>query len=250
MRTLVPWKLTAGWCVLVSAALVAQQPASQPRAADAPAALTLSQIEKPSTASWPTYNGDYSGRRFSTLAKINASQRASTSASRGCTICRPPAPSRRRRCRSTASSTSRRPTTRTPSRRGPAGALALHLDAQPRRHPHRQSRRRRARRTRLLRHPRLQSRRRSTSRPAQENWFKEYLLDRDDVLRVGRAGGGQGQADRRRQRRRPRRAGLPRRAQPRERRADLAVVRDAAEGRRPRPRHLAQPRHGASTAAA
>ncbi len=34
--------------------------------------MTLAQIEKPSTDSWPTYNGDYSGRRFSTLTKINA----------------------------------------------------------------------------------------------------------------------------------------------------------------------------------
>ena len=34
--------------------------------------LTTAQIEKPSTDTWPTYNGDYSGRRFSTLTKINA----------------------------------------------------------------------------------------------------------------------------------------------------------------------------------
>lgn len=32
--------------------------------------LTVEQIQKPSTSSWPTYNGDYSGKRFSTLAKI------------------------------------------------------------------------------------------------------------------------------------------------------------------------------------
>ncbi|MFI5076206.1 MAG: PQQ-binding-like beta-propeller repeat protein, partial [Vicinamibacteria bacterium] len=65
--------MTAGWCVLVSAALIAQQPAPAPqRAPDATTGLTLSQIEKPSADSWPTYNGDYSGRRFSALTKINA----------------------------------------------------------------------------------------------------------------------------------------------------------------------------------
>ena len=74
MRMPVPWKLmTAGWCVLLSAGLLAQQPASEPRRApDAPAALTLSQIEKPTPDSWPTYNGDYSGKRFSALTKITA----------------------------------------------------------------------------------------------------------------------------------------------------------------------------------
>ena len=49
--------------LLVSAALIAQQPSP---------GLTLAQIETPSTNSWPTYNGDYSGRRFSSLQKITA----------------------------------------------------------------------------------------------------------------------------------------------------------------------------------
>ncbi|BCS34495.1 quinoprotein ethanol dehydrogenase [Luteitalea sp. TBR-22] len=35
--------------------------------------LTVAQILKPSTSSWPTYNGDYSGRRFSTLTSITDS---------------------------------------------------------------------------------------------------------------------------------------------------------------------------------
>jgi alcohol dehydrogenase (cytochrome c) len=35
------------------------------------AGLTSQQIAKASTTSWPTYNGDYSGRRFSPLTKIN-----------------------------------------------------------------------------------------------------------------------------------------------------------------------------------
>ena len=50
--------------LLASAALTAQSPA---------VTLTTAQIEKPSPDSWPTYNGDYSGRRFSALKKIDAS---------------------------------------------------------------------------------------------------------------------------------------------------------------------------------
>ena len=43
------------------------------------AAATLGQgldpakLLQPPTDSWPTYNGDYSGRRFSPLTKINTS---------------------------------------------------------------------------------------------------------------------------------------------------------------------------------
>ena len=47
--------------VLLSTVLTAQQ-----------SGLTTAQIEKPDASSWPSYNGDYSGRRFSTLTKINA----------------------------------------------------------------------------------------------------------------------------------------------------------------------------------
>ena len=35
--------------------------------------LDPAKLLKPGTDSWPTYNGDYSGRRFSALTKINAS---------------------------------------------------------------------------------------------------------------------------------------------------------------------------------
>ena len=35
-------------------------------------ALDASKLGKPPVDSWPTYNGDYSGRRFSTLDKVNA----------------------------------------------------------------------------------------------------------------------------------------------------------------------------------
>src|SRR5919201_6427256 len=33
--------------------------------------LDPAKLGQPPTESWPTYNGDYSGRRFSTLSKIN-----------------------------------------------------------------------------------------------------------------------------------------------------------------------------------
>ena len=49
--------------LIASALLTAQQ--------HAPVTLTTAQIENPSTDSWPTYNGDYSGRRYSPLIKIN-----------------------------------------------------------------------------------------------------------------------------------------------------------------------------------
>src|SRR5437588_6811917 len=35
--------------------------------------LTPATLLKPPTDAWPTYNGDYSGRRFSTLSQINQS---------------------------------------------------------------------------------------------------------------------------------------------------------------------------------
>ena len=58
----------------ITAAAAGQQQRSQrPPESGTSAGLTAAQIERPSTDSWPTYNGDYSGRRFSALAKINAS---------------------------------------------------------------------------------------------------------------------------------------------------------------------------------
>src|SRR5262245_7112935 len=43
--------------------------------------LTPAKLLQPSTDSWPTYNGDYSGRRYSTLSKINARNISSLSLS-------------------------------------------------------------------------------------------------------------------------------------------------------------------------
>ena len=122
-------------------------------------------------------------------------------------------------------------------------ALALHLQPEPRRHPDRQSRRRGARQHRLLRHHRLQPRR-ARHQDRRGEMGEGVLFARDDVLRLDRAGRRQGQADSRTERRRSGRAGLSRSAEPGERRLDLALVRHAAERGRPRPRHLAEPRHG------
>src|SRR3981081_3276760 len=39
--------------------------------------LDPAALLRPATDTWPTYNGDYSGRRFSTLDQINAANVAS-----------------------------------------------------------------------------------------------------------------------------------------------------------------------------
>jgi alcohol dehydrogenase (cytochrome c) len=46
--------------------------ASGAAAADPPRGLDPALLTKPPTDSWPTYHGDYSGRRYSTLSQINA----------------------------------------------------------------------------------------------------------------------------------------------------------------------------------
>src|SRR4051794_36822814 len=50
---------------LLAAALLASSAFGQ--------ALNMAKLMEPPTDSWPMYNGDYSGRRYSTLSKINAS---------------------------------------------------------------------------------------------------------------------------------------------------------------------------------
>src|SRR5579863_9368367 len=50
-----------GTLVLLCASLLAQ------------GGLNPAKLLAPPTDSWPTYNGDYSGRRYSTLSKINQS---------------------------------------------------------------------------------------------------------------------------------------------------------------------------------
>jgi alcohol dehydrogenase (cytochrome c) len=74
MRALAYPVAAAVLAVLLTGALAAQQPVpSQRSVSSGSGGVTVAQIEKPSTDSWPTYNGDYTGRRFSSLTKINAS---------------------------------------------------------------------------------------------------------------------------------------------------------------------------------
>jgi alcohol dehydrogenase (cytochrome c) len=53
---------------LALAAQVAQKPVTQ--SPDNPI-LDPARLTRPATDAWPTYNGDYSGRRFSSLRTIN-----------------------------------------------------------------------------------------------------------------------------------------------------------------------------------
>ena len=53
--------LAIGAVVLTAASLQGQ----------GPGAVDPATLSRPATTSWPTYNGDYSGRRFSTLTQIN-----------------------------------------------------------------------------------------------------------------------------------------------------------------------------------
>ena len=61
----------AGAGLAVAAALTVEQTAVAQAPVPTPG-LTAAHIEKPSPDAWPTYNGDYSGRRFSTLSKVTA----------------------------------------------------------------------------------------------------------------------------------------------------------------------------------
>src|SRR6202166_1644044 len=55
---------------IVLGAQVSQKPTAQ---SPANQILDPAKLMKPPTDAWPTYNGDYSGRRFSTLRQINQS---------------------------------------------------------------------------------------------------------------------------------------------------------------------------------
>ena len=149
-----------GGAVLFAATLAAQQPPPAPRRQLPPVGgLTVAQIEKPSTDSWPTYNGDYSGRRFSSLTKINAGNVKNLSLAwiydlpAAGTIKATPL-----QIGGVLYFTTPNHVYAVDARTG-ARAVALHLQQEPRRHPDWQSRRRGPRQHRLLRHDRLQPRR-------------------------------------------------------------------------------------------
>lgn len=58
--------LPLSWMLALGLALTALPPACRAQG------LSPSALLEPATSTWPTYNGDYSGRRFSTLNQINA----------------------------------------------------------------------------------------------------------------------------------------------------------------------------------
>src|ERR1700729_3790201 len=62
--------IALGFAACRPISLRAQSP--DPTALD-PSALDPSALLPPPTDTWPTYNGDYSGRRYSTLDQINSS---------------------------------------------------------------------------------------------------------------------------------------------------------------------------------
>ena len=190
-------------------------PAPRRGSADASSGLTVAQIEKPShrlvadlqrrLLRPPLQHADEDQRRERQAPEPGLDLRPAGRAAR----------SRRRRCRSTASCTSRRRITRTPSRRAPAASCGTTRSARSRGGIHIGNR--------------------GVAMLGNTVYFvttdcnlvaldiktghgemgQGVLLARDDVLRLGRAGRRQGQADPRAERRRPRRAGLSRRAQSR-----------------------------------
>ncbi|MGH9453385.1 MAG: hypothetical protein ACRD2O_05390, partial [Terriglobia bacterium] len=63
------WHPHLRWTILGAAAIVLFLAPSAGMAQG----LTPAALLNPATDTWPTYNGDYSGRRYSTLDQINAS---------------------------------------------------------------------------------------------------------------------------------------------------------------------------------
>ena len=61
--------MTRALQLAAGAAAIALAAAAQ--AAEPAGGLTPAEILKPAPDSWPTYSGDYSGRRYSPLAQIN-----------------------------------------------------------------------------------------------------------------------------------------------------------------------------------
>ena len=64
--------LLAVFVVISASAAFAWRETDQASASQAgKPAFDMTRLAQPPTDSWPTYNGDYSGRRFSPLTKIN-----------------------------------------------------------------------------------------------------------------------------------------------------------------------------------
>ena len=196
------------------------------------------------TDAWPTFNGDFSGRRFSPLTKVNDKNVKRLSLAWSYRADR----SERRADQGDAAagqrhrSISRLRSTCGPSTRGPAGNLALRLG------------RRRAVTTSAIavsassatgstsrRRTAISSR--STSRTARSAGASRSVI-RSLLLRVHGAGHRRQSRHRRCQWRRPRYSRLYRSARSGDRRAAVALVHGASEGRRSGSGDVAQPRDG------
>ena len=203
----------------------------------APRGVDAAKLLKPGTDSWPTYNGDYSGRRFSTLDKINVSN---VDALTLAWVFRHNGRPGLRGHQGNAAADQRRDLPDSPRQRLGArrahrtGDVAPHL-AIHRWDPHRKSRRGRPRRVAVLRDARLQSR-----VAEHQGWIRALaqadLRSRPVLLRVGGAGRREEPRHRGRQRRRPRHPRLRPGARSRDRRDAVALVRRAAEEGRSRAR--------------
>ena len=247
--------------------------------------LDPASLLKPLADTWPTYSGDYTGRRYSTLKQITPANvkgltlawvarispgsgergapAAEDSAAAAAVAAAAAAPTivggegtgdfatRRRRQRqgrdpgrSTACSTSPRPTTPGRSTRATAGCCGS-TSGRPRAAPTSAAAARRCGTTTCSSRPPTTTSSRSTRRPGKERWHVEIaglqpavLLD-DGPDRHRRSGAG-------RHRQRPRRPGLPAVVRPGDRQAAVDLLHRADEAGRSRPRHLAEPRSGAS----
>ena len=234
------------------AGLVAGAALTARRFCRAQAPLDPAKLLNPGTDSWPTYNGDYSGRRFSTLTKINANNVGALSLAWMYRLNTGGAPA-------VGSSGTIKATPlqingvlyfSTPdhvwavdARTGP-GDLALPLEIVGRQSP-REPRRRGAGRLAVLRNARRQPR-------LAEHQGRHRTLAQADcrsepvLLRLGGAGHRQEPRHRRRERRRSRHPRLPRVARSGDRRSPVALVRSPAEERGSRVGDVAERRDGAA----
>ena len=228
-------------------------------------ALDPTAMNKPPIDTWPTYHGDYSGRRYSTLKQITRENVKNLSlawvyrlnTSRGNAMIGGEGPEDAPPGTPTIKSTPLLVNgvavfllagSRVGDRRAqrPRDLALLLEDA--RRQPHRQSRRRDLRQLALFPHPR------QLLRVARRGDGEGALASRDRqhesrVLLDQRADRDRQTRDHRRRRRRARRAGVSRVARPGERSADLALAHGAEAGRSRREHVAERVRDGATAAA-
>ena len=181
------------------------------------------------TDAWPTYNGDYTGRRFSTLTQDQRREHQGARAWRGSTACTA-RPARRADQGDAARGRTASLYFTAPDHvwavDARTGREIWHFDVEvERRHPHRQPRRRHLRQLAVLRDAGLQSRLARTSRTARSAGTSRSATSTSIYYGSMAPIDRQEPRHRRRQRRRPRRPRLPRIARSRDRRPAVALVR-------------------------